>query len=145
MSNGKKYPTVVWSVLADDVRQETGSKIFIIGAYTGNDIIITPSQPVPAGQKIALPLTLLAVFEGGDGEYEARLNIYDPLDKPVMNATLKFNAGDAHTINAIFKLPTFSVSESGQYRAVLSFGDGEPYELKFKVKIAQALPVNPAP
>ncbi len=138
MSNDKKYPSVIWSILADDVRQETGSKISIIGAYTGNDITVTPTQQLPTGQSIGFPLTVLYVFEGVEGEHEARLNIFDPLGKAVGNGVLKFNPGKVSTVNAIFKLPNFVVSESGQYTAKLSFGDQKPYEFKFKVKIAQA-------
>jgi len=135
MAHENKYPTAARFILADDVRHEANQKISIIGAYTGNEITITPHQQIPAGQTLGIPLSLLVVLEGGKGVIKGELSVLSPKQTPLGAASIEFDFGGAHTMNLVFRFPIVPFAEAGRYTAELTFdgSSAEPYRYSFNV------------
>lgn len=136
MSEEKEYPAAARFILADDVRHETNEKISIIGAYTGNEITITPRKPISGGQVFGIPLALLVVVEGGKGFAQAELRVISPkTKKPLLTADIEFDLSSARTKNLAFKFPTIPFADAGLYAVELAFkgSDKEPFKYGFNV------------
>jgi hypothetical protein len=70
----KVYPTKIDLFLAAEyLRQETGGKITIIGAYAGGHILLPTALTFPAH----LPLGVLFGFYTGEGQFDTRLRVSD--------------------------------------------------------------------
>ncbi len=134
----KVLPKQLRFLLADSVREELGGKLTVIGLYTGGEVILQGVMPVdvPEGYGgMALPgLTILAVFEDGEGEFQLQFQVYDPSNRPLGKSapTPVVKAKNA-TQNLIFPLAPFPVPRLGRYRFELRL-DSRKYEYSFTVR-----------
>ena len=62
----------VWLLLADDVRQEMGNKVSILGYFAGDDILIEGSTTILGS------LAILFVIKNADGEMQFSAKITPP-------------------------------------------------------------------
>lgn len=136
----KALPKQLRFLLADSVREELGGKLTVIGLYTGGEVILQNAMPaeVPEGfQGIALPgLTILAVFEDGQGEFEVQFQIYDPTNRPLgKSAPTTVVKAKNTTQNLIFPIMPFPVTGLGRYRFELRL-DNRKYGYSFTVRHA---------
>lgn len=134
----KVLPKQLRFLLADSVREELGGKLTVIGLYTGGEVILQGAMPadVPEGfEGIALPgLTILAVFEDGEGEFQVQFQVYDPSNRPLGKSmpTAVVKTKNA-TQNLIFPITPFPVPRLGRYCFELRL-DKRKYEYSFTVR-----------
>lgn len=134
----KVLPKQLRFLLADSIREELGGKLTVIGLYTGGEVILQGAMPedVPDGfEGIALPgLSILAVFEDGEGEFQVQFQVYDPSKRPLGKSapTTVVKAKNA-TQNLIFPIMPFPVPRLGRYRFELRL-DNRKYEYSFTVR-----------
>lgn len=121
--SAKTYPKNVYFLLADDVREEKNNKVSIIGAFTGDDILVHDPQPGKAIPSLAL----LVIFKNGEGEFDIEMDVLSPsskkLGKGVEFPGIQMKAGINHSL--LIKFPNFVVPEFGVYKFRFSFDKGE--------------------
>lgn len=62
----------MWLLLADDIREEQGNKLSILGYYAGEDILVEQDE-------VVIPsLALLLVMHGGQGYAELSFSVTSP-------------------------------------------------------------------
>ena len=85
-------PKISTFLIADAIRREVHGKITIIGAFAGGQILLAPGSTFPA----ALPLAFFTAFTEGEGNFKARLRIFDPNNNRL---------GNEVEIGSVTKLP----------------------------------------
>lgn len=138
MTNEKSNPTDVQFILADDIREETGGKLSLIGAYTGREITITPNKAVPEGKIVAIPLAFLFIIRGTKGLTKVQFAVQAPSKKIVGSVALEPKIGTETTTNLVVRAPQMPLPEDGIYTVELSLPElgTEPYRFTFKVIFA---------
>jgi hypothetical protein len=142
-------PRQIHFLLADSVREELGGKLTVIGLYTGGEVILQGAMPadVPKGyERMALPgLTILAVCEDGEGQFQLEFELYDPSDRPLGKSapTQVVKAKNAPQ-NLIFPLVPFLVPRFGRYRFELRLNNRK-YEYSFTVRHSDPHASAPSP
>ncbi|MEO7741737.1 MAG: hypothetical protein ABIR98_02225 [Usitatibacter sp.] len=124
-------------LISDDVRQEMGSKLTLLGFIPGNLIFIDPDT-ISAAQrekkKVAFPLVIVFVALDGEGTFLGRAGLVDPGGTEIW--------GDEPTpitltpgISRTFVLKVLALQAiDGEYTARLRLGDRD-YVRHFKLVI----------
>ena len=120
-------------LLADAIRQELGGKLTIIGAYSGGGIVFAKNQTFPA----AMPLSILVIFKDGEGTFQGKLRVLDPLNKP---AIPEFPLGQVSKVaNQVMQLalnfPAFQFPSAGTFKVQIEL-DGHVYDESFSITLA---------
>ena len=125
----KVLPREVVVLVGENVREEKGNKISLMGLYVGDDILIHSAEP-----KVHLPsLSILVIVRDGQGVFESALVLLEPSGKE--RALGEREVEKVKEQNAIFAvtLNNYLVEEFGDYRVKLRL-DEEEYEYTFGIK-----------
>lgn len=131
-------PTEVSFVVCEDIREEKGARVSLLGVYGGGNIVLYGDELV-AGAAIE-GLTIYAVFKGGSGEFQVQINVTPPggtpIEKPAKTVELK--PGVAHQM--VLKMRPFMVPSLGIYHFDFVFND-HVFRLDVPISL-QPLPAN---
>ena len=116
------------TLIADDIREEKGNKISLIGIY-GDDIIC---ESLPA---MLSKLCFCTIISGGKGEHILRLSLKDPNGKELLIAkneiAITLKEGLGHINNCISPFPA---SKEGSYTYSISIDGNEFCRAVFTIK-----------
>ncbi len=123
----KTYPSDdrLTLIVADDLRQELGQKISVIGMYANNRLEV----PKESNPPFHIPsIALLMWFLDGNGKFTINIDITSPSgksipQKPLDNRELEMQESGALTL--MLKLAPFVVSEFGAYQCRVLIDDRE--------------------
>jgi hypothetical protein len=114
-------------ILAEDVRIEQNSKFTLLGWYLGNKIKVAD-----VGAQFSIPLTFLITVDGGEGEYDMRLEMKTPSGKSMFVDTQKMpKLRDTAAVHVI-KILGFPLAEMGRYEIEMSL-DGQIFRPAFSI------------
>lgn len=121
------------TLMADDIRQEIGGKVTLVGFFIGNEIVL-PKDAKP-GPDIALAkLAFLTRLKDGDGTWNGKWSISGPGNIEIIKSPKDFSvkkvAGEMHGVLTVLPL---KVPKVGDYKYVLELDD-RPYEYRFHIK-----------
>lgn len=140
----KTYPTTTHILVADDIRQEQGGKLTLVGVYSGNNIIFELPENAPANARPVLPaLSVYAAFLDGEGEYSARIDLLSPSDQILVSAG-PFPAKKSLDENMILNCRWAPVNfpQDGKYTIKVSLDDRE---FKYVLDVKESSPSLPKP
>ncbi len=134
----KKLPAQLRFLLADAVREEAGGKVSILGFYSGDEVVLQgelPTKLEEGAQAVALPaLTILVLFVDGYGNFQLRLQVFDPTGKPFgLSKPMQINKVKGAPYNIILPIMPFPIRVFGRYRFELRI-DKRKYEYSFTVR-----------
>lgn len=117
-------------LLCEDVREETGKKLTVLGLMLGGEIIV----PKQDHQNAALSsLAFLFALTDGEGVFKSEFSIIGPDNQPlIMGNPLETEKLPDAAASLIFKLLPFKY-KLGTYRVILKL-DGSAYEREFKIR-----------
>ena len=122
-------PKRITTLLCEDVRQEAGQKLTVIGVFPGNLINI----PHDAPDRVQLQLTFLFILEDGEGEFSGNFRIVgaegtlgDLIE--VAKSTKYRDAG----MTLVFNYRPSPLLAPGEYRGELKLA-GNTYGLDFRI------------
>jgi hypothetical protein len=86
----KTPPTLSEFLVCDDIRQEVGNKVSLIGVYAGGSVVLSAGTTAP---QLIPSLCFFARFTNGDGQYTVLTSLIDPSGNavhkaPIQNVTL---------------------------------------------------------
>jgi hypothetical protein len=118
-------------IVADNVREETGGKLTIIGAFSFGEVQLAKGTPLPA----AITLSLYMAFKDGEGTFDASLALMDPAGQQlgVFNFG-KITKNPGAPLNLIVNLPVFLVTQLGRFLVEAKL-DGKTYQDSFILKM----------
>lgn len=130
--NKKNYPDSVRFLLCEDIRQELGNKLSILGLFVGDDIVIKGEKE---GQVIP-SLAILAIFSGGVGEFQVSTKLYrHSRSEPILDLSkYQIIEKKGENITSAIKVAPFKIEEFGEYTAVWNFNGEKEYKYTFKIK-----------
>lgn len=124
-------PTKYDVILCEDVREEKGKKLTILGFFVGDDIIVPSDIPK---EKINLKLTFLTRLKDGEGKWQAAWRILSP-DGSILVPAEKLGEVEKfegkHVLIAIQHL-VHKVSEFGMHKFVLTLEDKD-FEFEYEI------------
>jgi hypothetical protein len=134
----KQLPSAPRFLLADNITEQSGGKLLIIGLYSGDVVVLHGPLPakVPAQfHGIALPgLYVLVTFVDGVGQFDASVRIYDPNGIALGPASiLKAKLEKGKSQNFVVPLVPFPVTAFGKYRIELQI-DTKKFGYEFAVQ-----------
>jgi len=122
-------------VIADDVRQEQGGKVTILGIYSGSVINVSLTMPSINSINLAPALPSLAFlwwFADGEGHFNMTASVTDP------NGTIMFNLPNTNVqknpdgdMNIMMKVAPFPLI-AGEYKCSITL-DQQEYRRSFKI------------
>jgi len=117
----------IWLILAEDIRQELGNKLSILGYYVGGDIVVEKNNTSLGS------LALLFIARGGDGFVDWSVDVISPsgakIPSPSGSVKLELTSPFVQAVKYLgVRL------EIGEYKVILSFDGMKRYERKFVVK-----------
>jgi hypothetical protein len=132
-----KYPEHSIFLLCDDIRNEEGKKLSLLGVYAGGDIqvAITPTlNPVSEAPPMLASLAIFVSFLDGLGKCQYRLQLEDPDGKHLIPDGPAQSAEKLHegSMNVIAKWVPFPI-KIGKYTFTV-FLDERPYRWIFEIK-----------
>ena len=125
-------------LLCEDIRQELGGKISLLGVIPANHLTLE-GMPQNSADAVIPSLTFVFLFRDGEGEFNGKVGIIAPDEKeliPENEHPMKKGAKD--TMNTIFKLAPFKVM-TGKFKPYVVL-DGQRYEREFEVQQIQSSP-----
>lgn len=131
-------PKRVNFLLADQIREEAGGKLTIIGLYANDEIILLGDLPeeLPIGlQGLALPaLSILVQLKDGIGNYNGEAQVIDPNGKPlIIPAKLTISLKENVWSNLIVPFVPFPLPKFGLYTFELKL-DNKKYKYTFTIR-----------
>ena len=129
-----KYPESFAYFVVDDIREEVGQKITLVGIYAGGNVVL--SEKPKEGTTLAIPgLAIFATFRGGDGQFKLRVNILGPSGNELHTNTqeVTFSKEKAYTLNVMAFVRPFVVNEFGTYK-IHVFLNERMYEGTFEIQ-----------
>lgn len=124
----KRYPKLEYHIVCDDIRQEVGNKISLIGIYPGNDMSITIPSVIP---KLCFHLAF-SYLKPGDN---LGIQLFGPDNKKIMsidNIKLPEKPGLSVLQTGFMGI---KVNKEGTYRLVIVFGEEEKAKQEIKIEI----------
>ena len=125
----QKLPDSVQFLIAEDVREESGKKLSLLGVFAGDDINIEKNE-----LGYALPsFAILILGRGARGKFRGSLKLLSPSGKEIVVNQwdeLDFSSG-ANFVMPI-KLVPFVINEFGPYTVSLTLSD-TPYTFTFSI------------
>lgn len=120
----KAYPTDANTLLllCDDIRQELGGKLTLMGYMPGASFKLGPvTEP---GIEMLQSLALLVVFQDGAGDFQLGASLTDPqgVNRIPTTQTQLIHKNDDGTMNVNLTLRPFPV-QLGTYRLTVSLDD----------------------
>jgi len=134
----KQLPSAPRFLLADNITEQSGGKLLIVGLYSGDVVVLHGPLPaeVPAQFRgLAIPgLYILVTFIDGVGEFDASVRIYDPKGNALgPESRLKAKLEKGKSQNLIVPLVPFPVTAFGKYRIELQI-DTRKFNYEFSVQ-----------
>ncbi len=119
----------------ENVRQELGGRLTLIGAAPGGELIL----PAAASVTNLVSLAFLFVFRDGEGTFSTSFSLFAPSGQALVD---KFKLSDTikkpnEPFNLIVHIAPFQTTESGQFRAVAKL-DNRDYARTFFLRQASA-------
>lgn len=145
MTDQKVFPAdgKIIFLAADDIRQEIGNKLSVIGLFNDGFVFIDPTAAAaltanPA-QAIGIPLAIFFAINDGVGQFSARLEIFTPSGKSALSgaAVNQVQKNPNETANFLVKFPLFAVREFGDYAVKLMLDDHQ-YDRVVHIQVASA-------
>ncbi len=123
----KQQPSTPRFLLADNIAEQSGGKLLIVGLYAGDVVVLhgpLPTEVPTQFHGIALPgLYILVTFADGVGEFDVSVRIYDPTGNALgPTSILKVKLEKGKSQNCVVPLVPFPVTAFGKYRVELQAG-----------------------
>lgn len=134
----KQLPSAPRFLLADNITEQSGGKLLIVGLYSGDVVMLHGTLPAEVPSQfhgVALPgLYVLVTFVDGVGEFDASVRIYDPKGNafdPKSMVKVKLEKGKSQ--NFLVPIVPFPVTAFGKYRIELQI-DTKQFNYEFAVQ-----------
>lgn len=126
----KIYPTSACFTLADNLNEEAGNKLSLIGVYTGDAIRLRDYVQLPTTLN---SLALLAVLRGGEGRFKVNLDVFSPSGQQIfVGQPVDANVNQSGNMVIRNKFESFPIRELGTYRVQMAL-DKRPDNFEFKI------------
>jgi hypothetical protein len=108
-------------IVAENIRQELGGKVTIIGAFLGGRIVLPKDAVFPA----TMALGFYALFDDGDGEFNTKVRLFNP-DSDQMGPDIDLGKSTKfpnQSLGIIVNFPIFQVVKAGRYSIEIYLDD----------------------
>lgn len=126
-------------MLAEDIRQEVGGKLTILGFAGANHLKIPKNFDVPKDALMAIPLNFLFQFTDGLGKFSSKIIINDPNGTPLLESALMpaEKVPDGY-MQIILKVPQFVFKDTGTFECIVDLDGAKQYSKKFSIGWSEA-------
>lgn len=117
-------------ILCEDIRQELGKKISLLGVFTGGNIIVQTTE-----ESTTLPsVGFYFVFTDGEGDFDGGFQVIGPNGESVTSKTgMKFQKKPGESMVLMMKITPFKIENWGTYKISINL-ENEIFERAFDVK-----------
>ncbi len=126
----RRYPKLNYHLICDDIRQEVGKKVSLIGIYPGNVIYM----PIPSVMPKLCFHLVFSRLKAGDN---FGIQLLDPDNKKVGSIDNIEVPEKPQGSQGVFELGFMgiNVKKEGTYRLAIVFGEEEKAEQEIKIEI----------
>lgn len=126
----RRYPKLNYHLICDDIRQEVGKKVSLIGIYPGNVIFM----PIPSVMPKLCFHLVFSRLKAGDN---FGIQLLDPDNKKVGSIDNIKVPEKPRVSQGVFELGFMgiNVKKEGTYRLAIVFGEEEKAEQEIKIEI----------
>jgi len=126
------FPTDVFVLLADDVREESSKKLSLIGVFAGDDVIFPANTQTP----ILIPqVCFFLKFSDGDGTWmmDWVVTHHNGSEMAKNNAPFQITkqAGTVHIV--VLRVSPFGIPAFGKFTLNVTL-DNQAYDFEFEAK-----------
>lgn len=127
----RRYPKLEHHFICDDIRQEVGNKISLIGIYPGNVMFMSIPSVIP---KLCFHLVFSQLRPGDNFE----IQLLDPDNKKVISIdNIKVPEKKTQLSLGVLEVGFMGIKfkKEGTYRLVIAFGEEEKAKQEIKLEI----------
>jgi hypothetical protein len=141
MSNAKTYPSdsKTQFFLCDDVREEKGGKLSLIGFMPEPRLIVQGYDPKVNEDGQVPGLTILMIFHDGVGKFATSLSLVSPSGKEIASPEMiaQTEKHEDGPMNIIINFRPFPI-DIGIHKFTVTFDDKYRYERTFEMNAIKA-------
>jgi hypothetical protein len=126
-------PTDATFLICEDVREEKGGKVSLLGVFAGGDVQLANFK-----DGMGIDLCVYCMFRGGAGAFNMQATLIDPKGAvakgPVESAVVE----EGNTLGFTIRMRPLMISSLGIYRLVVTI-DGKDFEFNFPILENQSI------